>query len=341
MLGFDFYGAGNIGDDLTLAGFLEALRTLRPESLPRLYGICPHDVLSQRRRFPEIEWNPPVLPEVACWAGVGDTPFQTTCGDWFLQYLRAALPRASHIPRRVLVAVGAESEIEPQHAAFREIAAEFQRISTRDEHSRRIMIDVLGIRASQVHSGADLANVSLAKLTADSRSNRPIRMGLIIAGDTLSPADLSETTAFLATRNHPVSFIACETRSGPHFERGIHPLLESSLPAGRLPLRCCRYGEDSLPELIRFIPECQTVVGNRYHGLLAAAWAGCKVAAIGRSSKVTALAKDLNVPLAMLPLSRERLARGDVRSPYSATRDVLRSLAKRAIDGVAFCFGTD
>jgi polysaccharide pyruvyl transferase WcaK-like protein len=61
---------------------------------------------------------------------------------------------------------------------------------------------------------------------------------------------------------------------------------------------------------------CNVVLSSRYHGILAAAWAGCRVGALaGRSSKVDNLAKQLDIP---------RLA-----SPYSAA--ALERLSKTAV----------
>jgi hypothetical protein len=206
MLGFDFVGAGNIGDDLMVAGFLDAIAALRPRFWPRLYGACAHNVLSQRKRFGQILWNPRARPDVDCWAGVGGTPFQTTCGDWMLDFFQRELPRTRNIPRRVLVAIGVEGEIESRRGEYSAVAQEFQHISTRDEFSRAILVERLGVPEARVMAGADLANLSLARLFADTTPpKKEYRLGLTLAGDTLSPQDFCEIEKFLASRTHPSS----------------------------------------------------------------------------------------------------------------------------------------
>jgi polysaccharide pyruvyl transferase WcaK-like protein len=336
MLGFDFVGAGNIGDDLMVAGFLDAIAALRPRFWPRLYGACAHNVLSQRKRFGQILWNPRARPDVDCWAGVGGTPFQTTCGDWMLDFFQRELPRTRNIPRRVLVAIGVEGEIESRRGEYSAVAQEFQHISTRDEFSRAILVERLGVPEARVMAGADLANLSLARLFADTTPpKKEYRLGLTLAGDTLSPQDFCEIEKFLASRTHPVAFIACETRLASYFERGIHPRLAARLPAGRLDIRFCQYSDDDLTEMVRPIAECETVISGRYHGLLAAAWAGCKVAAIGRSSKLTALAAELEVPIAPLPLDHCRLAELTGEAVV-VRRDILRRMESRVSRAVAF-----
>jgi hypothetical protein len=54
FLGMPFYGAGNIGDDLALAGFLEAWEQLG--SPAHLVASIPFPLATQGRRFPAIEW---------------------------------------------------------------------------------------------------------------------------------------------------------------------------------------------------------------------------------------------------------------------------------------------
>ena len=53
-IGHTFFGAGNIGDDLVLAGFLDGI-----SGAPGLRLTCGtrYDIASQRRRFPQIEWS--------------------------------------------------------------------------------------------------------------------------------------------------------------------------------------------------------------------------------------------------------------------------------------------
>ncbi len=59
ILAFDFYGSGNIGDDLMLAGFLEGLKELSPQQKPEITGTSRWDINTQQRRFGSVEWVPP------------------------------------------------------------------------------------------------------------------------------------------------------------------------------------------------------------------------------------------------------------------------------------------
>src|SRR5262249_30953143 len=118
LLGFDFYGAGNVGDDLMLQGFLASIP---PEQADSLHFACitPHQVASQRQRFKQIEWfaSPQVnreemLSQCDYWLGVGDTPFQITCGSWFLDKILndLRLTQRHGLPMH-MIGIGAEEEV--------------------------------------------------------------------------------------------------------------------------------------------------------------------------------------------------------------------------------------
>ena len=65
-------------------------------------------------------------------------------------------------------------------------------------------------------------------------------------------------------------------------------------------------GKDCL-ELMNGILDCHSIISSRYHSVLAAAYAGCRVGVIARSSKLEWLAKDLNLPFVSLPITLEKL----------------------------------
>ena len=346
-LGFDFYGAGNIGDDLALAGFLQAIQTLNLAPLLSIFATTSHDPISQQKRFPSLQWicrgadrpeNVLADKHIDIWAGVGDTPFQITCGPWFLQFLQQEAERTADIHRRVLVGVGAESEIESHLDEFRRIARQFDRVSVRDQHSYDILVERLGLPAERVALGADLAHLSLANLFPAPVETRDFALGLMVAGDTMTPADLEAVGRFALAQAEPIAFLAGETRDQPGFEPHIHRyLIERFGPqmADRLRLFVPPYRDGSLLDLVQPIARCATVISARFHGLLAAAWAGCRVAAVGRSSKVVALASELQIPMAALPLDEEQLSKL-AQQAAPVPRSALFPLLERARAGVAF-----
>src|ERR1700733_6488986 len=93
LIGLDFFGAGNLGDDLMLAGFLKGIKDLGLSSkMRRLRALCSLDRVSQRIRFPEIDWvdgkakgaREDAFKSADAVLGIGGTPFQISIGRWFL-----------------------------------------------------------------------------------------------------------------------------------------------------------------------------------------------------------------------------------------------------------------
>ena len=133
--------------------------------------------------------------------------------------------------------------------------------------------------------------------------------------------------------------ITGDCRAGPGFEWQLfkswtNPWL--SPLRRRLVLRRPDYASCSLAELLLPLAECQKILTSRLHGILAAAWLGCQVAAIGRSSKVVAVAERLGVPCARPPLNRDALL-DLVQHAVRVPRRVLNECREEAYYGLTAC----
>jgi polysaccharide pyruvyl transferase WcaK-like protein len=91
-LGHHFYGAGNLGDDFMLAGFLAALR--RHAGGAALTACVPFDREPLQRRFPAVTWLPcdeasrdRAIAGCEVWLGLGGSPLQHAQSRWFLDHL--------------------------------------------------------------------------------------------------------------------------------------------------------------------------------------------------------------------------------------------------------------
>jgi hypothetical protein len=169
-IGHHFFGSGNIGDDLMLAGFLEAAGAAALDRV-RLTCCTANDAGSQILRFPQVEWLP-YLPasRLACiercdaWLGLGDTPFQATGGQtWFLDHLcqEAQWCRQCGVPMFYL-GVGVNERAAVEYPQTRILVTQAERIWMRDENS----LDLLGPLAApgKVTAHADLAHPALAAM---------------------------------------------------------------------------------------------------------------------------------------------------------------------------------
>lgn len=357
-VGFDFYGAGNIGDDLMVAGFVESIKSLYSAQTIDIKILTKGDIQSQKTRFPELVWierngnfhYASFLDSLNCWAGVGDTPFQLTCGPWLLRSLTDDLKNVKDFSQKVLINVGAETAILKMRDQFSNLANFFDRISVRDAHTYDILSKDLSVPEEKLFLSSDLANISLPSIL--SKQNPPVNygLGLIIAGDALKIKDLSEVKKFIECQKEEIAFIAGETRFGPLIRNGYSfrktPIYErrifeeisksfKSKVSQKAKLLVPNYQSGSLYDLIAPICVCDSIITTRYHGLLAAAWAGCKVSAIGRSSKVSALAELLNIPYVELPITLSKLEFLKENS-VKVSRERLEDLRDKALEGVSF-----
>lgn len=347
-LAFDFYGAGNIGDDLMMAGFLDALEELAPTPHAGCLSATAWDIDAQRRRFPSIEWVAPADwearlaasggPSGRTWVGVGGTPFQFLCGPWFLNALRKARARWGGFDRRVMVNIGAEAELGEAAAGFRELARDVDRISTRDAHTTDVLTSTLGVPAERLFTAADLANIALPRLLRRPAPAPAFDLGIILAAYMLAPGDVEAVGRFALSRGSPVAWLVNDVRPNPGHEIAVlRDLIGRIGPELRTAttLLTPAYRDGDTADLIAPIRACRTVLSSRYHGLLAAAWSGARIAAIGGASKVESLARELGVPVAEPPLTLDAL-RDLERAARTVERERLERLRELALRGVAF-----
>ena len=162
-LGHHFYGAGNLGDDFMLAGFLAAMRTLAPQAV---FTACvPFPLEPLQRRFPEISWTAysdanrrAAIRACDAWLGLGGSPFQSAQSRWFIDHLiaDAALCRGFNRPMFYL-GVGVQTATELAAPGVRELGAQAAGIWTRDIASaERLSARHPGV---PVRAAADLAHV--------------------------------------------------------------------------------------------------------------------------------------------------------------------------------------
>jgi hypothetical protein len=82
LLGFDFYGTGNIGDELMLDGLPGAGGAA--DAIPLQCVIRDERrITTLARRFPAVQWTSAEEKRYRKWMGVGSTPIQCTVGCCF------------------------------------------------------------------------------------------------------------------------------------------------------------------------------------------------------------------------------------------------------------------
>ena len=333
-LGFNVYGAGNPGDDLTLAGTLELL----PPHV-RIVGYLPLEHLGPMRiRFPRVQWLPapgpaPRADEV--WLGAGVTPIQVLSGSGFIRHLETEL-LGRRYRRTVMSGIGVEQEALPEAARFRRILERVDFITARDDMSAAFLTHELGVPPARVRTGGDLANLFLESASSVEPENRgrPVSVAVNFYRERF---DLRSRLALARLFRHRPRgeywcFLLSETRAFQRSERSLyrthHGLWSLASRHGWLPMITPNYLSPRIEDLVSHLAHIETVLATRYHLLLAAAWYGCRVCGIARSSKIAALCAELDVPMIDGPLTERGLQQG-IAAARRVDRDRLLDLTAR------------
>lgn len=295
FLGMPFYGAGNIGDDLALAGFLEAWRRLG--SPADLVAAIPFPLAPQARRFPGIEWHADT-PEVRealirdcdAWLALGGSPFQTDSGPWMLDHLArdTALCRRFDRPMYFL-GTGLNDRAALTDPRARDALARAAHLWIRDADCAAWLASMAG--AERVTAAADLAHVFLEHVPKP--KPEPHRLGWTLAFENKSRCTaqaIENVVTQLTEWRH--DWLVQDVRLLPGGERWWHLQLNAHARHAthvKLP----DYAAATAAQLLAVWPSCEAVVSSRYHALLVAAWRGSRLVAVTRSDKLAAAATSL------------------------------------------------
>lgn len=299
FIGHDFFGAGNFGDDLMLDGFLRSLDDF--DARGAVVACIPHDIESQRRRFPAIQWlessdpqqRERALQDCDVWLGLGDTPFQLTSGPWSLDHLDRERELCLRLGKpMVFLGVGCEGPETVQDPRARRVIQAAERIWTRDQRSAEAI--ALVAEPGVVEAGADLAHIALG--AAHRPALEPDVLGLLLAFETAGTVEMQAVERLLSRRAAGgTRWMIQEARSFPFSERWNFSRLSEGAQHS-LDLMAMDYSTDTLEEFLAHFGAPGTVLSTRYHGALIAAWHGCRVGVIARSEKLAGIASDFDVP---------------------------------------------
>lgn len=334
-VGHHFFGAGNLGDDLMLAGFLAAVKEQRRPL--RLTCASAFDRGSQARRFPQVNWldYEPAARESAiqacdAWVGVGDTPFQVVVGPWFLDHLVAdcELCRRRRKPMYFVgIGVNEPEALEDQRA--RMVLEYATHVWARDERSAELLARTGA--ANKVTAAADLAHVYLRNRSWPTAENQTIGYVLNFEDSRqFDPSAVCELLAAFAQRRH--RWLVQEARK----LAGSELATLDSLPPDcrrRLELISPSYSHDTLDQMLDRWGAPAWLISSRYHAALVGAWMGARVLMVERSEKIRGLVRQCG--FASIEAFRDASA---VRSATEDARPIERSrLEKLAYSAADAC----
>ena len=332
-IGHHFFGAGNLGDDLMLAGFLAAAAG-HPQSL-RLTCASAFDRSSQARRFPQIEWlayerpaRESAIESCDAWVGVGDTPFQVVVGPWFLEHLEAECELCRrHRKPMYFVGIGVNEPEALQDPRARAVIEFASHIWTRDERSAELLAQS-GARG-KVTAAADLAHVYLRNRSRPTVENQTA--GYVLNFEhprQFDPLALCELLASASQWRH--RWLVQEARA----LSGSELATLDSLPhecRDRLEVVAPSYSHDTLDDMLDRWGAPQRLISSRYHAALIGAWVGARVLMVERSEKIRGLVRQCG--LASIDAFRDAGAvRTAMQHAHPIDRSRLEGLADSATD---------
>lgn len=335
-LGHHFYGAGNLGDDFMLAGFLGALAQLAPGTTLTCCVPFPLDPL--QRRFPQIKWLPysaalraGAIAASDVWLGLGGSPFQHAQSRWFVDHLAEEIALCARRQKPMFyLGIGIQSANEAAADCVRSLCAQAAAIWTRDPASaERLQAAVSGLR---IEPAADLAHVYFRQQPPPPAV--PGRLTLVANfdyGDWPGQAACLEAINDLAPAER--IWLAQESRELPGAERALHAALPE-VERRRWQLVAPEVAGAPLNVVFSGWPSGEWLVTARYHAALAGAWAGSKVVIIATNEKLRAAAREIGAPL----ISPEADSR-EVREALDAARPVAPAAGVVPLAEKAFAAG--
>lgn len=298
-IGHHFFGAGNLGDDLMLAGFLEALA--RQGRAVELTCCIPFDPASQRRRFPHVTWLPyddesrrGAIRQCDAWVGLGGTPFQVVVGPWFLEHLAEELEACRQFGKPMhFLGVGVNEAEALDDLRARQVLDYAGRVWVRDVLSGEMLQRHCDPR--RVAFAADLSHVYLRALRDRLPPVDAEAVGYVLNFEDPGHFDAAALCSLVQAQPQASHrWLAQEVR---RLEGSELALLETLPPEcrQRLEVRVPDYAAATTEELAMAWRAPGRLVTSRYHAAILGAWTGARVVAVERSEKIRGLVRQMGM----------------------------------------------
>jgi polysaccharide pyruvyl transferase WcaK-like protein len=298
-LGHHFYGAGNLGDDFMLAGFLGAMRAIEPDAT---FTCCvPFPLRPLQQRFPSVDWRPyedveraRAIERCDLWLGLGGSPFQSALSRWFVDHLvtEAGLCARRQTPMFFL-GVGVQTADELAVPDVRRICEQAAGIWTRDAHSAERIRSLSA--PPPVESAADLAHLFFRDTPPPPA--KPGRVTLVPNFDYGRwPGQDDALRAVQGISPAETIWLAQEARELPGAERALYASLSAN-ERTQWQLVSPEVPGANLADVMTRWPSGEWLLTARFHAALAGAWAGSKVVVLSTNEKLRAAAREFQAPL--------------------------------------------
>lgn len=297
-LGHHFFGAGNLGDDLMLAGFLTGMSEFLPAA--RFTCSIPFPPEPSRRRFPQITWLPydeaareRAIAEADVWLGLGGSPFQSALSRWFVDHLGAEAGFCRrHGKPMYFLGVGVQDATETADETVRTVCAGARHIWTRDAGSAERLLASRG--PDGVTPSADLSHLFLARCRPPAA--RAGRLCVVLNFDHRKWDGRDDALAGLEVLGAKENvWLVQESRQLAGAELDLHASLDERRQAYWKLTQPEKPGAP-LESVIADWPTGEWLLTARYHSALLGAWAGSKIVVVGINEKLKSVAREICAP---------------------------------------------
>jgi polysaccharide pyruvyl transferase WcaK-like protein len=294
-IGHHFYGAGNLGDDFMLAGFLAGAGRANL----RLTCCVPAPLAPLSRRFPQVEWRPydpetrrQCIDKCDAWLGLGGSPWQDAVSGWFAAHLtdERRFCAAAGKPMYFL-GVGAQDVSAMANPELRASASQAEMIWTRDPGTAE---SLRAVAPGRVRAAADMAHIFFQE-NPPARAE-PGRLTAVLNFDYAHwPGCAAALGAAAALPARERVWLAQEARRLPGAEID---LFEHLPPAQRSQwrLQVADVPDSPMAEVAGLWPGGEWLFTSRYHAALEGAWAGSRAVVIVINEKLRAAADEYGYP---------------------------------------------
>jgi len=316
LVPFGFYGAGNIGDEATLAGFA---RLLQDSPHPASVTVGSRDPRHTARVEPTFRYFHATRRDPRLWyarwratavAFAGGTPIQDILGEWPLREILPSIRRAKRA-RLPLAFVGVGIEDLHLERTRRIVAEELAPLvshwSVRSAHDAA-RLRSLGVPADRVTVASDMAWLIDAVGSEAGRAHlarwavpidRPL-VGVNLVNESycfeklphLARALAASLDALVEEAGAQIVFLANETRSDAEFDSAAAARVAACMShANRAIVAPAEYLAPQ--EMMSIIANCALTISMRYHFCLFSVLQRTPFVAIERSAKVRDLCHDI------------------------------------------------
>jgi hypothetical protein len=293
-IGHHFFGAGNLGDDLMMAGFIKVW--LKRGISGTLSCNTPFERTVQKVRFPQIDWlsysleaRTEAIRNCNVWLGLGGSAFQTDSGTWLIEHMAIELELCKRFRKPMFylcVDVGNwEALNDPVNIAVLEYV---EHVWTRDETAAKRIRSVS--QENKITAGADLSHLYLAKQNWPVSCKSSLAWLITNFNGTVALQEITQAIDTLLQWQHHWLIQEVRELQGSELEI-LHTLPFTT--RNKLNVGLPNYCSLSTDQLLENWPNCEAVITSRFHGALIAGWRGARVAIIERNDKLSGLADTL------------------------------------------------